>query len=153
LKKTTLLPEGAYLAAAEILGTIREKGIRADAIGGMTLGADPLVCSVAALSQAAGTPLRAFLVRKAAKEHGTRSRIEGNLEPGCRVIVVDDVVTTGGSTLQAIEAAQDEGFEVVALIALVDREQGGAEKLSGWPFYPVFRRRDIFDDAEAGAAD
>src|SRR5262245_47480807 len=101
-KRTTLTAEGAYLAASEILRTIRERGIEADAIGGMTLGADPIVCPVAALSHVAGRPLRAFIVRKEAKSHGTAREIEGELEPGSRVIVVDDVVTTGGSTLKAI---------------------------------------------------
>lgn len=147
-KKTTLLPEGSYLAAAEILETIRRKEIVADAIGGMTLGADPLVCPVSALSQIEGPPLRAFIVRKAAKGHGTDRRIEGNLEPASRVIVVDDVITTGGSTLSAIEAVEAEGHSVVAVLGLVDREEGGAAKLAAWPFYPLFRREEIFEETE-----
>src|SRR5512137_141231 len=109
-KKTTLLPEGAYLAAREILRTIRENRIRADAIGGLTLGADPIVCPVAALSHVEGPPLRAFIVRKETKEHGTGRRIEGDVAPGSRVVIVDDVITTAGSTLQAIEAAQQAGL-------------------------------------------
>lgn len=149
-KKTTLLAEGSYLAAAQILETIREHGIEAGAIGGMTLGADPLVCPVAALSQIDGPPLSAFIVRKETKEHGTGRRIEGNLEAGCPVIVVDDVVTTGGSTLRAIEAAEAAGHEVAAVICLVDREEGGAENLSRWPFYPVFRRGEIFNEVGTG---
>src|SRR5262245_38209148 len=100
-KKTTLLPDGAWLTAREVLRMIREKGVEADAIGGLTLGADPIVCPVAALSHAEGRPLRAFIVRKEAKDHGTGKRIEGNLGPASRVIIVDDVVTTAGSTLQA----------------------------------------------------
>lgn len=144
-KKTTLLPEGAYLAATEILGTIRRHGIEADAVGGMTLGADPLVCAVAALSHIDGPPLRAFIVRKETKAHGTGRAIEGNLEPGSRVIVIDDVLTTGGSTRRAIEAAEAAGHEVVAVVCLVDREEGGAERLERWPFYPLFRRHEIFD--------
>ena len=144
-KKTTLLAEGAYLVAREVLRTLREAGIQADAIGGMTLGADPIVCPVAALSQIDGPPLHAFIVRKQAKEHGTGRRIEGNLAPGSRVVVVDDVVTTGGSTLQAIEAAEDAGHRVVAVLCLVDREEGGSEKLSRWPFLRLFRRSEIFE--------
>jgi orotate phosphoribosyltransferase len=144
-KKTTLLPEGAWLTARAVLRIVREKGIDAQAIGGLTLGADPIVCPVAALSQVEGPKLRAFIVRKEAKEHGTGKRIEGNLAPASRVIIVDDVVTTAGSTLQAIEAAQSAGHEVVAVICLVDREEGGAEKLASWPFYPIFRRREIFE--------
>ena len=143
-KKTTLLPEGAYLAAREVLRTLREHGVRADAIGGLTLGADPIVCPVAALSFVEGPPMRAFIVRKEAKEHGTGRKIEGQLEPGSRVIIVDDVVTTAGSTLKAIEAAEDAGHTVVAVICLVDREQGGAEALAKYPFYPLYRKAEIF---------
>ena len=143
-KKTTLLPEGSWLTAREVLRIVREKGIDAQAIGGLTLGADPIVGPVAALSHVEGPKLRAFIVRKEAKEHGTGKRIEGNLEPGSRVIIVDDVVTTAGSTLQAIDAAREAGHTVVAVICLVDREEGGAEKLSAWPFYPIFKRREIF---------
>jgi orotate phosphoribosyltransferase len=143
-KRTTLLPEGSYLAAAEILQLIRQREIRADAVGGMTLGADPIVGPVAALSHLFGPPLRAFIVRKAAKAHGTSSRIEGELDAGSRVIVVDDVVTTAGSTLSAIEAVESEGHTVVAVLCLVDREQGGTERLGRWPFHPIFRRGEVF---------
>jgi len=144
-KKTTLLPEGAYLTAVQILELLRENDIHADAIGGLTLGADPIVCPVAALSQIEGPPLRAFIVRKETKGHGTERKIEGNLEAGCPVVVVDDVVTTGGSTLKAIDAAEAAGHKVVAVVCLVDREEGGTEKLSRWPFFPMFRRSEIFD--------
>ena len=143
-KKTTLLPEGAYLTAAEILKILRDNEIRADAIGGMTLGADPIVCPVAALSHLDGPPLRAFIVRKEAKDHGTGRKIEGDLEPRSRVVIIDDVVTSGGSTLRAIEAAEEAGHEVVAVLCLVDREEGGTEKLKKWPFFPIFRRSEIF---------
>lgn len=143
-KRTTLLAEGAYLVAAEILELLEREGIEADAIGGMTLGADPIVCPVAALSHGGSRPLRAFIVRKEAKGHGTGRQIEGLLEPRSRVVVVDDVVTTGGSTLRAIEAVEKAGHEVVAVLALVDREEGGTEKLSRWPFFALFRRDEIF---------
>ena len=143
-KKTTLLPEGAWLTARAVLRIVRERRIDAQAIGGLTLGADPIVCPVAALSHLEGPPLRAFIVRKETKEHGTGRRIEGLLDPGSRVIIVDDVVTTAGSTLQAIDAAREAGHDVVAVICLVDREEGGAEKLAAWPFYPIFRRSEIF---------
>jgi orotate phosphoribosyltransferase len=145
-KRTTLLAEGAYLAAVEVLRTLRERGIEADAIGGMTLGADPIVCPIAALSQIEGPALRAFLVRKESKQHGTGQRVEGNLAPGSRVVVVDDVVTTAGSTLSAIEAVEQAGHRVVAVVCLVDREEGGAERLASWPFIPIFRRSEIFTD-------
>ena len=151
-KKTTLMPEGAFLVAREILRTIREEKIQAEAIGGMTLGADPIVCPVAALSHVEGPPLRAFIVRKEVKDHGTGRAVEGNLEPGSRVVVVDDVVTTAGSTLRAIEAAEQAGLRVVAVVCLVDREEGGTEKLQRWPFFPLFRRSEIFDAADRKAA-
>ena len=144
-KRTTLLPDGAWLTAREFLRVIRSNGIQADAIGGLTLGADPIVCPVAALSHAEGPKLRAFIVRKEAKEHGTGRQIEGNLPKGSRVIIVDDVVTTAGSTMKAIEAAEEEGHTVAAVICLVDREQGGAERLAAYPFFPLFRKSDIFD--------
>src|SRR5262245_51292386 len=144
-KRTTLLPEGAWLTARAVLRTVREQRLEADAIGGLTLGADPIVCPVAALSHVEGPTLRAFIVRKDAKEHGTGRRIEGQLAKGSRVIVVDDVVTTAGSTLKAIEAAEGEGHTVVAVICLVDREEGGAAKLAAYPFHPIFRRSDIFE--------
>jgi orotate phosphoribosyltransferase len=144
-KKTTLLSDGAWLTAREVLRLIRDHHIEADAIGGLTLGADPIVCPVAALSHVDGPKLRAFIVRKEAKEHGTGRRIEGNLPKGSRVIIVDDVVTTAGSTIKAIEAAEAEGHTVVAVICLVDREEGGGAKLADYPFYPIFRRSEIFD--------
>jgi orotate phosphoribosyltransferase len=147
-KKTTLLPEGAYLAAREVLRTLREHDVRADAIGGLTLGADPIVCPVAALSFVEGPPLRAFIVRKEAKDHGTGRRIEGDVPAASRVVIVDDVVTTAGSTLKAIDAALAEGHTIAAVVCLVDREEGGTEKLGAWPFYPLFRRSEIFEDAE-----
>ncbi len=143
-KKTTLLPDGAWLTARQVLEVVRKHRIEADAIGGLTLGADPIVCPVAALSHADGPALRAFIVRKEAKEHGTGRQIEGNLAPASRVIIVDDVVTTAGSTLKAIEAAEAAGHKVVAVICVVDREEGGAEKLAAYPFYPLFKRSEIF---------
>jgi orotate phosphoribosyltransferase len=146
-KKTTLLPEGAYLTARQILRVLRDLDVQAEAIGGMTLGADPIVGAVTALSFVEGPPLRGFIVRREAKEHGTAKRVEGNVQAGSRVVVVDDVVTTGGSTLSAIEAAEEAGLEVVQVVCLVDREEGGSRALSRWPFRPVFVRSEIFDEA------
>ena len=146
-KLTTLTAEGAFLTARCFLEVIRAEGIQADAIGGMTLGADPIVSAVAALSHEAGIPLDAFIVRKEAKGHGTMQWIEGPVKPGQKVIVVDDVVTTGGSTLKAIERAQAFGLEVVAVMALLDREEGGTEALTkDFAFHPVTRRSEIFGE-------
>ncbi len=140
---TTLLPEGSYLVAREILRIVEENKIVADAIGGITLGADPIVSAVAAVSFIEGKPLPAFIVRKEQKGHGVGRRIEGKVKEGARVIIVDDVVTTAGSTLSAIEAAKEAGHEVVAVICIVDREEGGTEKLTPYNFYPIFRRSEI----------
>lgn len=142
-KRATLLAEGGYLAGRLLLDLLREERIEVDAIGGPTIGADPIVCAAAALSHMEGRPLRAFLVRKEAKAHGTGRRLEGNLAPGSRVAVVEDVVTTGGSTLDAVRAVEEEGHRVVAVVCLVDREEGGADRLSGYPFYALYRGTEI----------
>jgi len=146
-KLTTLTSEGACLTAKCFLDVIRKEKIEAHAIGGMTLGADPIVSAVAALSHVEGPALDAFIVRKEPKGHGTMQWIEGPVQPGQKVIIVDDVVTTGGSTLKAIEKAQEFGLNVVAVLALLDREEGGTETLAArFKFYPVTRRTEIFGE-------
>ena len=117
-RTTTLDARGAQLVGQVFLDEIREQGWEADAIGGLTMGADPIVVAVAVTS---GT-LNGFLVRKAEKQHGTGQRIEGFREKGARVVIVDDVCTTGSSTVQAIEAAREYGFEVVGAMCLVERQ-------------------------------
>jgi orotate phosphoribosyltransferase len=117
-RATTLDARGAQLVGEVFLDEIREQGWEADAIGGLTMGADPIVVAVAVTS---GT-MHGFLVRKAEKEHGTGQRIEGFREKGARVVIVDDVCTTGSSTVQAIEAAREFGFEVVGAMCLVERQ-------------------------------
>ncbi len=144
-RKVTLHPEGAWLIGRLMLATIREKGWLAEAIGGLTLGADPIAGAVAAVSHAEGTPIGGFLVRKAAKEHGTRQRIEGTPVEGKSVVVVDDVVTTGGSTLEAIAAVREAGGRVAGIIVVVDRDEGGSEGLREYPYAPLFRRGDLLD--------
>ena len=117
-RTTTLDARGAQLVGEVFLAEIREQGWEADAIGGLTMGADPIVVAVAVTS---GT-VHGFLVRKVEKQHGTGQRIEGFREKGARVVIVDDVCTTGSSTVQAIEAARDYGFEVVGVMCLVERQ-------------------------------
>jgi orotate phosphoribosyltransferase len=117
-RTTTLDARGAQLVGQVFLDEMRSQGWHADAIGGLTMGADPIVVSVAVIS---GT-LHGFLVRKAEKQHGTGQRIEGFREKGARVVIVDDVCTTGASTVQAIEAARAYGFEVVGAMCLVERQ-------------------------------
>ncbi len=151
-KLTTLDPEGAYWGAKLILEEIASRGIEAEAIGGLTLGADPIVAAVAAVSFAERDryrPLPAFIARKEPKKHGTRRYIEGfQGKPGASVVVVDDVCTTGGSTLRAIEAARDAGYLVTAVFCLVDRGEGAADLLRGYPFYPLVTAGELLADPE-----
>lgn len=151
-KFTTLDPEGAYLTARLVLTEIQTRGIEAEAVGGLTLGADPIVSAVAAVSYACRDefrPLRAFIVRKEPKKHGTQRFVEGfDPAPGTPVAIIDDVCTTGGSTLKAIRGAEDAGMRVVAVLCLVDREQGGREALADFPFYPIFTARELLDTPE-----
>lgn len=151
-KLTTLDAEGAYLCAKLILEALKREGVKADAIGGLTLGADPVVAAVAAVSYVERnlyTPLPAFIVRKEPKKHGTQRYIEG-MKDGvrARVVIVDDVCTTGDSTMNAIKRAEEAGLEVVATIALVDRQQGGAERLRDYRFVPLLTAAELLDDAE-----
>jgi orotate phosphoribosyltransferase len=118
-RTTTLDARGAQLVGEVFFDEIREQGWEADAIGGLTMGADPIVVAVAVTS---GT-MNGFLVRKAEKQHGTGQRIEGFREQGARVVIVDDVCTTGSSTVQAIEAARKFGFEVIGVICLFERQE------------------------------
>ncbi len=118
------------------------------AIGGMTMGADPISLAIGMYSAAAPSPLGIFTVRKEAKDHGRGKRIEGNFTSGDAVVVVDDVITTGGSTLKAIEAIEAEGGKVRAAFVLVDREEGGRRAIEahGVPVYALFTRHSIFGD-------
>ena len=141
----TLDPEGAHLISELMLEKIFELP-RVDAIGGLTLGADPIVSAVVMKSYLKGKPLAGFIVRKKEKDHGTGRRIEGNLQKGWKVVVVDDVVTSGSSLLQAAEAAEAEGAEVVLAMAIVDREEGGAEAISSrYPFFSIFKISQLLE--------
>jgi len=125
----TLTPEGAYLVASIILELVKDKNI--DAIGGPTLGADPIVGAVAALSHIKKIPLKTFIVRKQTKEHGTQRQVEGPvLKKGSRVILVDDVATTGKALIEAKEALETIGVEIEKALVIVDRQEGAAENLS-----------------------
>jgi orotate phosphoribosyltransferase len=129
MKPTMLDAEGAHLIATLILDAI--DGLRADLIGGLEMGAVPLASAVAAVSQGAGKPINAFFVRKQAKEHGTQSLIEGlpmgDSLKGKRVVIVEDVTTTGGSAIKAVETVRAEGAEVVGVVTVVDRQEGAGE--------------------------
>ena len=118
-RTTTLDANGSHLTGEVFLEEIRQRGWKPQAIGGLTMGADPIVVAVAVVSG----ELNGFLVRKAEKQHGTGQRIEGFREKGARVVIVDDVCTTGASTVQAIEAAREFGFEIIGVMCLVEREE------------------------------
>jgi orotate phosphoribosyltransferase len=130
-----------------------ERGMTVDAVGGLTMGADPVALAVAIASgrEGAGGPLHAFAVRKTAKAHGLGRQIEGNFAAGHSVVVVDDVITTGGSTLQAIEAVEKEGGTVAFVMALVDREEGGkaAIEARGVPVYALATKSQLRAVAES----
>ncbi|MBI3895173.1 MAG: orotate phosphoribosyltransferase [Acidobacteria bacterium] len=146
---TTLDAEGAYCTGMVILELLETLPSYPKAIGGLTLGADPIVAVVTALSyQQGGTLVAGFLVRKEPKKHGTRQYLEGYQgQPGDPVVIVDDVCTTGGSTLKAIEQAQTAGFRVIAAICLIDREEGGRQEIEKHcPFHAIFTARELLDD-------
>jgi orotate phosphoribosyltransferase len=122
---TTMSPEGLAIIGALGLAAIRDRGWPADAVGGLTLGADPVAYAIALASVNAPPLVRAFTVRKEAKQHGTGRLIEGPLREGDRVVVIEDVITTGGSALRAADAVQRFGAQVTGMLAVVDREEGG----------------------------
>ena len=150
-KLTTLDPQAALLVGAAgwdlVRNTAAELGVEIAAVGGLTMGADAIALSIgiAAELEEPGRSLQTFIVRKATKEHGTKKRIEGNFHAGDRVVVIDDVITTGGSTIQAIEAVQAEGGKVAFVLALVDRQEGGRANIEqrGVRVVSVFTRADV----------
>lgn len=148
-RMTTLDPRGALLIARLIIARIRAHGIQADAIGGLTMGADPIATAVAVVSGLEAKPISAFIVRKETKGHGTQRSIEGyDGKAGSRVVVVDDVCTTGDSILKAAEKAEEAGYEVAATFCVVDREEGGTELIAKrYPFYPLFTAKELLKDA------
>ncbi len=126
---TTMSPEGLSIIGPLGVATIRKIGWDVDAIGGLTLGADPISYAISYASAASDHPLRAFTVRKEAKAHGTGKLIEGPLRSGDHVVVIEDVITTGDSALRAIEAIRSAKASVSGLMALVDREEGGRQAI------------------------
>lgn len=147
LKPTLLDPEGAYLVGSLITAAIAPG--EADMVGGLEMGAVPIAAAVAAVSFARGRPLPGFFVRKQAKEHGTQSLVEGLMKgetiSGKRVVIVEDVTTTGGSSLKAAEAVKAEGASVVRVMTIVDRLEGAAETFAraGIAFKPLLTVQDF----------
>ncbi len=148
-KQTTLDAEGAYLCGRLLHQLISQAQEKIEAVGGMTLGADPLVTAVSVVSYLEKAPIPAFIVRKEAKGHGTGNYLEGknNLRPGCLVALVEDVVTTGGTLIRVIERVEQEGFRVGLVATVVDREEGGAETLQrhGHSLQALFTRSQLLD--------
>ena len=153
-RTTTLHAEGGRLTGEAILDLLNEKGIEAEAVGGLTLGADPIVSNVAtasawrAHSNPAAPQLHGFLVRKAEKQHGTARRIEGFCREGARVVIVDDVCTTGASTINAIEAAREAGMIVAAVVCIVEREEANGRPAveaaaEAAPFLSLFSAAEV----------
>ena len=128
-RTTTTHAEGQAVVGRLGLAALREAGLRPAAVGGLTLGADPVAYAIAHASWLAGDPVNAFTVRKEPKAHGTGKRVEGCFAAGDEVVVIEDTVTTGGSALKAIQAVEAEGGKVLAVLALVDREEGGREAI------------------------
>lgn len=136
-KRLTLYPEGAYLIGKEIFERLEGTGI--DAVGGLVMGAFPIITAVAIASFQEGKPIPTFIVREQPKAHGTRRKIEGHFQKGTRVAIVDDVITTGDSVLKAIKAVEEEGSKVEKVIVIVDRNEGGSEllKKQGYDFEAI----------------
>jgi orotate phosphoribosyltransferase len=151
-KPVTLDPEGMNLIGRVLFDMIRGSGVTA--AGGLTLGADPLANALSVISFQEGEPVKSFIVRKDVKAHGTKSAVEGNVKPGERVVVLDDVITTGGSTITAIERAREAGLLVERVIALIDREEGGRENILGLVdrVDAVFTRTEIMERYKKGLA-
>jgi orotate phosphoribosyltransferase len=152
---TTLDPEGATLVGQVLFSVIADQisttGVRVDAVGGLTMGADPISLAIGMRSfqQRPDAPLKCFVVRKEPKGHGQGKQIEGNFSSGDSVVVIDDVVTKGDSTLKAVEAVEKEGGKVAFVVVLVDRQQGGREKIEqrGYKVLSAFTRDDLLQPA------
>lgn len=126
-KPTILSPRGMFLTGNLVFNAIKDLGI--SAVGGLTFGADPIAIATAFASEINGQPIHAFSIRKTQKDHGIVKWVEGDIQPGQKVVVIDDVATTGGSTVKAIQRAKSEGLEVTASVVLVDRQEGGLDNI------------------------
>ena len=126
-KPTTLNPRGMFLVGHLIFEMV--KNLHLNGIGGLTFGADPIAMATAFASELKEKPFKAFSIRKTQKDHGIIKWVEGDMNPGDRVAIIDDVATTGGSTIKAIERAREEGLDVVKAVILVDRQEGGLENI------------------------
>jgi orotate phosphoribosyltransferase len=147
-RTTTLHARGAELTGHVFLELFEQQGWQPQAVGGLTMGADPIVVATSVISSQAGTPIHGFLVRKSEKAHGMGRRVEGFQEKGARVVIMDDVCTTGSSTIQAIEAAREFGFNIAGVACLVERLEAGGrpaveQAAAPAPFISVFTSNDV----------
>lgn len=150
-KQTSLSAEGHLLIGKLFFAAVRDRAPAVEAIGGLTLGADPLASACSCISAIEGQPLHAFLIRKTPKGHGTEEYLEGmnNLRPGMPVVILEDVVTTGASTIKAIERARAADLDVRFALALVDRDEGGREAVEKHtPLVSLFTRHDFMGSCE-----
>lgn len=149
-KQTTLSAEGAYLCGKLLFELIKKADHPIEAVGGMTLGADPIVTAVSIASFLENSAIPAFIVRKEAKGHGTGNYIEGlgNMRQGSRVALVEDVVTTGGTLIKVIDRVKAAGFTIGLVVTLVERQEGGSETLAkaGYPLQALFTREELLSD-------
>ncbi len=146
-KQTTLHPRGAVLVGKAFLAEARQFPGPIEGVGGLTLGADPIATATSMISSMEGEPIPAFIIRKEPKGHGTGQWLEGrkNLKPGARVVIVEDVTTTGGSSMKAVERAREEGLDVIGIVTLVDREEGARENIEKEkiPLRAVFTKSQV----------
>lgn len=147
VRRTTLLPEGMALTGSVVLECLDEAGWDPEAVGGLTMGADPIAYATALRSWDAGHPIHAFTVRKEAKGHGAGGRVEGEVKEGTRVVIVEDTLTTGGSALKAVAALREVGATILGILTLVDREEGGRQALEmeGLTVRALFTARELAD--------
>ena len=153
-RRTSMSAEGQVLIGEVGLAAIRDSGLEPTHVGGLTMGADPIAYAIANASWRAGTPMDAYSVRKQAKAHGTGQRIEGGLPTDARCLMVEDAMTTGGSTLKAIEAVEEYGARVVGVLTLVDRSEDATGLFAGrgLPLISVFRGTELLEAAKKKAA-
>lgn len=140
---STLWPEGAYLCGKIFLEMLKD--FKIDAVGGYSIGADPIVSAIAVLSFLDNRPIPAFIIRKEVKSHGTGKVIEGNFPENSRVAIFDDVITSGGSILRGAKQVEEQGGKVGVVMAVIDREEGGREKIeaAGYKLLSIFTKKDL----------
>lgn len=144
-RRTTFSAEGQFLVGHEAFRVLESAGYRPGWVGGLTMGADPVACAIAHRSWLEGRPMEAFSVRKQPKAHGTGRQIEGGLPSEASAVVVEDSLTTGSSSLRAVQALEAHGVRVLAVLALVDREEGGGEAIeeAGYPFLSLYTAAEL----------